>query len=145
MVADDDVLAVMHDFVAEGKIRQFGVGLESLDDGLDWLETGVLSSIQVPFGVLDPEARSTIIPKATELGVRVIARGVFAGGHVPQALESGSTHFRPTARRNAWPRWAACRIGGRSRRAPDSRLVRGLSRRCLDSGAGRHVVAATPS
>ena len=46
---------------------------------LEWLETGVLSSIQVPFGVLDPEARSAIIPKATELGVRVIARGVFAG------------------------------------------------------------------
>jgi len=93
IVADDDTLAVMQDFVAEGKILGVGVGLESLEHAGDWLETGALSSIQVPFGVLDPEARTAIIPKATELGVRVIVRGVFAGGHVPQALEVGSTQL----------------------------------------------------
>jgi aryl-alcohol dehydrogenase-like predicted oxidoreductase len=72
----------MIDLRHEGKIRGFGVGLEDLDSALDWIATGELSSIQVPFGVLDPEARDIIIPTAETLELPVIARGVFAAGLV---------------------------------------------------------------
>jgi aryl-alcohol dehydrogenase-like predicted oxidoreductase len=78
----DDVVALMVDLRSEGKIRGFGVGLEGLGSGEGWLETGELASIQVPFGLLDPQAKDEIIPRAAAQGVPVIARGVLAGGFV---------------------------------------------------------------
>jgi 1-deoxyxylulose-5-phosphate synthase len=95
MVADDEVLALMHEFVVEGKIRGFGVGLESLDHAVVWLGIGELSSIQIPFGVLDPDARDVVIPQAATRGVPVIARGVFAGGHVARPSDHGAAGLRP--------------------------------------------------
>ena len=95
MVADDEVLALMHDLVVEGKIRWFGVGLESLDHAVAWLGTGALSSIQIPFGVLDPDARDVVIPQAVTRGVPVIARGVFAGGHVARPSDHSASRLRP--------------------------------------------------
>jgi aryl-alcohol dehydrogenase-like predicted oxidoreductase len=79
-VCSDEALALMLDLRAEGKILGFGVGLESLSPAMDWLGTRALSSIQIPFGVLDPEAGDAIIPLAHTNDVSVVARGVFAGG-----------------------------------------------------------------
>jgi aryl-alcohol dehydrogenase-like predicted oxidoreductase len=36
--------------------------------------------VQVPFGILDPEAASTTLPLAREHGREVWARGIFGGG-----------------------------------------------------------------
>jgi aryl-alcohol dehydrogenase-like predicted oxidoreductase len=93
-VAEDEVLALMHDFVLEGKIRRFGVGLESLGNALAWLATGALSSIQIPFGVLDPDAGDAVIPQAVKGGVPVIVRGVFAGGHVARPSDQRASGLR---------------------------------------------------
>ena len=85
----------MGDLADEGKIRGFGLGLERLGGAAEWLETGVLSGIQVPFGVLDPEARDLIIPQADSLGVSVIARAVFAGGLIPRVRQGVAGQLRP--------------------------------------------------
>jgi aryl-alcohol dehydrogenase-like predicted oxidoreductase len=89
---DDDVVALMLDLRSEGKIRGLGVGLERLDNAEDWLSTGALSGIQIPFGLLDPEAGDEIIPRAATLGIPVVVRGVFAGGFV--ARPSGGDTMR---------------------------------------------------
>jgi aryl-alcohol dehydrogenase-like predicted oxidoreductase len=82
----DDVVALMDDLRSEGKIRGFGVGLEGLGSGPGWLETGRLASIQVPFGLLDPEAGDEIIPQAAAMSVPVIVRAVLAAGFVARPL-----------------------------------------------------------
>jgi aryl-alcohol dehydrogenase-like predicted oxidoreductase len=94
-VCDDDVLAMMLDLRSEGKILGFGVGLESLDPAMDWLGTGALSSIQIPFGVLDPEAGDEVIPRAATLGVSVVARGVFASGFLVNESSDHDALLRP--------------------------------------------------
>jgi aryl-alcohol dehydrogenase-like predicted oxidoreductase len=94
-VCDDDVLALMHDFRSEGKIRGFGVGLESLKSAMGWLDTTALSSIQIPFGVLDPEAAHEVIPRARADHVPVIVRGVFAGGCLVERPAGDQVLLRP--------------------------------------------------
>jgi aryl-alcohol dehydrogenase-like predicted oxidoreductase len=94
-VCDDDVLALMLQLRSEGKIRGFGVGLESLDPAMDWLGTGALSSIQIPFGVLDPEAGEGVIPWAGTHGVSVVARGVFAAGFLAGRSNGDDALLRP--------------------------------------------------
>lgn len=91
----DDVVALMLDLQSEGKICGFGVGLEHLDHAEEWLATGALSSIQVPFGLLDPEAGDDVIPRAAALGIPVVARGVFAGGFVTRPSSGETERLRP--------------------------------------------------
>jgi aryl-alcohol dehydrogenase-like predicted oxidoreductase len=94
-VCHDDVLSLMVDLRSEGKIREFGVGLESLSGAMDWLNTGALSSIQIPFGVLDPLAGDEVIPAARSQGVRVVARAVFAAGFLDDRSHGDDELLRP--------------------------------------------------
>jgi aryl-alcohol dehydrogenase-like predicted oxidoreductase len=91
----DDVLALMIDLRAAGKIRGFGVGLESLRHAQDWLDSGQLSAIQVPFGLLDPQAGDHLIPRAAALHVPVIVRGIFAGGFMTRPPGDDLNRLRP--------------------------------------------------
>ena len=97
-VCHDDVVSLMVDLRTEGKIGAFGVGLEALDRALDWLAVDGLAWMQLPFGVLDPEAGRTIIPAAHERGVRVIARGVFAAGLLAGGSPGAEALLRPEQR-----------------------------------------------
>ena len=82
-----DLISVLMQVQLEGKIRGFGVGLEGLDGATNWLESGTLSGIQIPFGVLDPDAGGTVIPHARAQHVPVIGRGIFAGGLLTRSAE----------------------------------------------------------
>jgi aryl-alcohol dehydrogenase-like predicted oxidoreductase len=87
-VCDSDVVSLVDSLVQAGKVRAFGVGLESLDDARAWLDVSGLRWIQLPFGVLDPEAGTGLIAAAREKGVSVIVRGVFAAGLLADVPES---------------------------------------------------------
>lgn len=76
----EDVTAMMDDLIRSGKVRRFGIGLEQLDNATAWLRVPHISSLQVPFGPLDPQARAQVFDAADRAGVRVICRGVFGGG-----------------------------------------------------------------
>lgn len=69
-----------------GKIRHFGVGLESLDDVQSWLAHERLSSLQIPFGLLDLEAKPHVLSSIAERRVALIARGAFGGGLLKASL-----------------------------------------------------------
>jgi aryl-alcohol dehydrogenase-like predicted oxidoreductase len=79
-LCSDETLELMAELVRVGKIREFGVGLERLDNVGVWLNLKSLSRLQVPFGILDPEARENVFPAADRAGVQVIGRGVFGSG-----------------------------------------------------------------
>jgi aryl-alcohol dehydrogenase-like predicted oxidoreductase len=91
----DDVVALMTDLRAAGKIRGFGVGLETLEHAMGWLDNGQLSAIQVPFGLLDPQAGDHVIPRAEAIHLPVIVRGVFAGGFVARPPGDDLGQLRP--------------------------------------------------
>jgi len=90
----DDVLALMSELISEGKIRRFGIGLESLSPAEEWLTSGGVSDVQLPFGVLDPLAGDRVIPLAHQSGVSVIVRGVFAGGFVGRVPGGDTSRLR---------------------------------------------------
>ena len=95
---DDDVLALAEDLRRKGKIGALGIGLERIGGAETWLGRPGVTSLQLPFGVLDPEAGASLVPAASERGVAVIARGVFAAGllgEIPVELEG---ELRPAQR-----------------------------------------------
>ncbi len=61
---------------------------------MGWIATGALASIQIPFGVLDPEA-TAVIPSAKALGLPVIVRGMFASGLLAERSDSQGEMLRP--------------------------------------------------
>ena len=65
---------------AGGRVRSFGVGLNSLTGALQWIQVPGVEVIQLPIGILDPDAAATIIPQAEAKGIRIIARGIYGAG-----------------------------------------------------------------
>ena len=82
-----EVLGELHDLVEAGKVRRFGVGAESVAEGAAWVPVEGVEIVQVPFGVLDPQARDDVLPIAARHAVEVWARGVLGGGVLKAAAE----------------------------------------------------------
>ncbi|MEQ1701971.1 MAG: aldo/keto reductase [Ilumatobacteraceae bacterium] len=81
-----------------GKILRFGIGAESVSSAVQWLQVAGLDSLQVPFGVLDPQASFELFPQATQLGVEVWVRGVLGGGLLSRAAADEQLESDPK-----WP------------------------------------------
>lgn len=75
-----DLIDQLADLVAVGDVVRFGVGAGTVVGGDSWVGVDGISVVQVPFGVLDPEAASTTLPRARRDGLEVWARGVLGGG-----------------------------------------------------------------
>jgi len=75
-----DLIDQLADLVTVGDVVRFGVGAGSVAAADSWAAVEGISVVQVPFGVLDPEAASTTLPLARRLGLEVWARGVLGGG-----------------------------------------------------------------
>ena len=79
-MCDEATFAALDELVRSGKVGQIGVGFESTSGADRWLDIDVVQTFQLPFGILDPEAGTTLLPAAAGRGVSVIARGVLASG-----------------------------------------------------------------
>jgi aryl-alcohol dehydrogenase-like predicted oxidoreductase len=75
-----DLFERLSPLIAEGKVRRFGVGAESVADAAAWAPVQGLDVLQLPFGVLDPEATDEVFPVARATSIEIWARGVFGGG-----------------------------------------------------------------
>jgi aryl-alcohol dehydrogenase-like predicted oxidoreductase len=76
----DQVAAWSTEMIASGRINRLGVGAESLDQVHAWSDVAAVASVQLPFGILDPEAGDELIPSLHERGRAVVARGVLGAG-----------------------------------------------------------------
>jgi aryl-alcohol dehydrogenase-like predicted oxidoreductase len=81
-----DTLELLARLKAEGKIREFGVALDSADDAVHCLNMEGLASLQMPFGLMDLQALDSVFDKVTERQFGIIARGCFGGGALKQSL-----------------------------------------------------------
>jgi aryl-alcohol dehydrogenase-like predicted oxidoreductase len=81
-----DALALLARLKAEGKIREFGIALDSVNDAALCLNMEGIASLQIPFGLMDPEALDGVFDKVSEHRYGIITRGCFGGGALKQSL-----------------------------------------------------------
>jgi aryl-alcohol dehydrogenase-like predicted oxidoreductase len=81
-----DALGLLARLKAEGKIREYGIALDSVEDAMHCLGMEGIASLQMPFGLMDPEALDGAFDKVSERQFGIIARGCFGGGALKQSL-----------------------------------------------------------
>ena len=82
-----DALGLLGRLKAEGKIREYGIALDSVYDAEHCLNMEGLASLQMPFGLMDLQALvDGVFDKVSERQLGIIARGCFGGGALKQSL-----------------------------------------------------------
>lgn len=81
----------------EGKIRQFGASVETIEEAMICLKQDDLASLQVIFNVFRQKAADELFPKAAEKGVALIVRlplasGLLAGKYTKETTFAPSDH-----------------------------------------------------
>lgn len=88
-----EALQTLERMKTQGKIRFYGIATEVPEDAPYCLAAPGISSLQVGFGLLDPEALDQgTLETARARGLAVIARGCFGGGLLKQGLDEA--HLR---------------------------------------------------
>lgn len=80
MLKETDIFPILDKLKKEGKIRSYGVSVESDEEGLFVLENTNASALQVIFNVLRQKPLKELFPKAQEKGVGILARVPLASG-----------------------------------------------------------------
>jgi aryl-alcohol dehydrogenase-like predicted oxidoreductase len=81
-----DALGLLARLKADGKIREYGIALDSADDVAHCLGMEGIASLQIPFGLMDPQALDGVFDKVSERQYGIIARACFGGGALKQSL-----------------------------------------------------------
>jgi aryl-alcohol dehydrogenase-like predicted oxidoreductase len=81
-----DALGLLGRLKTEGKIREYGIALDSVYDAVHCLDMEGLASFQMPFGLMDLQALDGVFDKVSERQLGIIARGCFGGGALKQSL-----------------------------------------------------------
>jgi aryl-alcohol dehydrogenase-like predicted oxidoreductase len=81
-----DALGLLGRLKAEGKIREYGIALDSVDDAAHCLGMEGIASLQMPFGLMDLEALDGVFDKVSERQYGIITRACFGGGALKQSL-----------------------------------------------------------
>jgi aryl-alcohol dehydrogenase-like predicted oxidoreductase len=81
-----DTLGLLARLKTEGKIREYGIALDSVDDAAHCLGMEGIASLQMPFGLMDLEALDGVFDKVFERELGIISRGCFGGGAMKQSL-----------------------------------------------------------
>lgn len=83
---------------ATGKVGALGVGLNSIVGAAAWLDAPGLRVIQLPLGILDPDAADWLVPEAESRGIRLVVRGIYGAGLLSPRRTSDEL-------RRATPKW----------------------------------------
>ena len=100
-----ETLGTLDKLKQQGKIRFYGVACDTPDDAVAALKYSGISSLQMPFGLLDLEALDGVFAQAEQRGVGIIARGCFGGGLLKESL----TEAELKATTSKWERILAYR------------------------------------
>jgi aryl-alcohol dehydrogenase-like predicted oxidoreductase len=72
--------SVLEDLRRAGKVRYYGIAVDSMDAGLAALRYDSVSSLQFRLSLLEPQAADELFPLASRKGVGVIARECLGNG-----------------------------------------------------------------
>lgn len=81
-----DAIGALAQLKAEGKIRHYGIALDFAVDARHCLDLDGISSLQIPFGILDIEASESVFDDVSKRGLGLVARGCFGGGMLKESL-----------------------------------------------------------
>jgi aryl-alcohol dehydrogenase-like predicted oxidoreductase len=94
-----EALETLEKLRKQGKLRFYGIATEVPEDAPFCLSSPGISSVQLGFGLLDPEALDQgMLAQAQARGLAIIARGCFAGGLLKEGLEAAQLEA-------ATPKW----------------------------------------
>lgn len=80
ILKDGQVFEVLDHLKKQGKIRYYGVSVETVEEGLLCLEQPNVSTLQVIFNLLRQKPLESLFPQAKEKGVGILARVPLASG-----------------------------------------------------------------
>ncbi|HSP21714.1 MAG TPA: aldo/keto reductase [Planococcus sp. (in: firmicutes)] len=80
ILKDGRVFEVLDKLKAQGKIRHYGVSVETVEEGMLCLENPNVSSLQVIFNLFRQKPIEELFPKASAQGVGILARVPLASG-----------------------------------------------------------------
>ena len=90
-----DVLEALSDLRRAGVVLRFGVGAESVSSAAAWTAAKDVDVLQLPFGLLDPQAATYVFDSARSSDEEIWVRGVLGGGLLSAAsgdLDSVADH-----------------------------------------------------
>lgn len=87
-----NVFEVLDKLQAEGKIRHYGVSVETVEEGLFCLTNPNVAALQVIFNLFRQKPLEELFPKAKEQGVGILARVPLASGLLTGKF-TADTHF----------------------------------------------------
>lgn len=86
VVRSEEFIETLESLKQQGKIRYYGVAADTAQDAQLCLQYPQITSVQLPFGLLDREALDTVFSQDGAQGTGVIARGCFGGGLLKETL-----------------------------------------------------------
>ena len=87
----NDVFGILDDLVGEGKLRYFGVSVETVQEALDAMRHPRVQSIQIIFNMFRLKPSEDVFPQARAKQVGIIARVPLASGLLTGKLRRDST------------------------------------------------------
>lgn len=94
MLKNTGLFEVLEKLKSEGKIRAYGVSVETVEEGLYVLEHTNASALQVIFNVLRQKPLEKLFPEAQKKGVGILARVPLASGLLTGKYTKDSTFSR---------------------------------------------------
>jgi aryl-alcohol dehydrogenase-like predicted oxidoreductase len=89
--ARPEVFGVLDDLVRAGKLRHYGVSVETVDEGLRAIRHPNVATVQIIFNMLRLKPAEAFFPAAQARGVGVLARVPLASGLLTGKLKADST------------------------------------------------------
>lgn len=80
VIAEGEVFETLRDLHKQGKIKNFGASVESMDEALMCLEQEGLASLQIIFNIFRQKPADVLFDKAKQKGIAIIARLPLASG-----------------------------------------------------------------
>ncbi len=96
---EDEVFGVLDDFVTAGKIRYYGVSVETVDEALRAIRHPNVQSVQIIFNMFRLKPAETFFPEALARKVGVLARVPLASGLLTGKLRADSAFASDDHRR----------------------------------------------
>jgi aryl-alcohol dehydrogenase-like predicted oxidoreductase len=94
-----EVFGILDDLVKAGKIRHYGISVETVDEALRGIRHPGVKTVQVIFNMLRLKPAESLFPAARERGVGILARVPLASGLLTGKLTKVST-FAPDDHRS---------------------------------------------
>lgn len=91
VLQNGEVFEVLDTLKKQGKIRNYGVSVETVEEGLFCLENTNVSTLQVIFNIFRQKPLEALFPKAIENSVGILARVPLASGLLTGKFSKDST------------------------------------------------------